>query len=307
MTAEASPRSRLITDIFDSNKPLIISKLVHLSNLSSNDLKLLKLAWANSDTSRRQQVISNIVHLSETDLRLSFTNIFLFCLGDPDEAIRTQATAGLEAEEDEAIIAPLAKALKEDRSARVRAAAANALGNFSLLAELGKLADVYATRVYFALLQVLDNRAETAEVKRRALEGIAPLSRPRVKELIEDAYHSSDLKSKASAVHAMGRNCDPFWLETLLAELSNTEPEMRYEAALALGELGAEEAVPQLSKLTSDNDSEVQGAAIKAMGEIGGDQAKRVLKELVRSQDARIREAATSALKELLFCEDPLP
>jgi HEAT repeat protein len=306
MTAESSPKSLLIADIFDPNKRLMASKLAHLSDLSGNDLKLLKVNWAKSDAARQQQVMSGLVHLSETDLRLNFTNIFLFCLGDPDERIRRQAAAGLEAEEDEAIIVPLAKALKEDKSAGVRAAAAIALNNLALLAELGKLADVYAEKVYSALLQVLDDQAENAEVKRRALEAIAPLSKPRVKELIEDAYHSKDPKLKAGAIYAMGRNCDPAWLEPLLAELSNSEPDMRYQAATALGELGAEEAVPQLSKLTTDEDAEVQEAAIKAMGEIGGDQARQILTRLVKNQDARICEAARSALKELSFCESPL-
>lgn len=306
MTAEASPESLLIADIFDPNKHLIASKLAHLADLNSNDLKLLKLAWAKSDAARQQQTMSGLVHLSETDLRLNFTNIFLFCLGDPDERIRTQAVAGLEAEEDEAIIVPLAKVLKGDKSVRVRAAAATALGNFALLAELGKLADVYADKVYSTLLQVLDNQAENAEVRRRVLEAIAPLAKPRVKELIEDAYHSKDPKLKAGAIYAMGHNCDPVWIEPLLSELSNSEPEMRYQAATALGELGDEEAVPQLSKLTTDEDAEVQEAAIKAMGEIGGDQARQILKRLARNQDVRICEAARAALEELSFCDDLL-
>ncbi|MBM3166143.1 MAG: HEAT repeat domain-containing protein [Chloroflexi bacterium] len=306
MTAEASSRSLLIADILDPNKHLKASKLAQLSDLGSNDLQVLKLAWTNSGAERQQQIMSGLVHLSETDLRLNFTNIFLFCLGDPDEQIRRQAVTGLETEEDEAIITPLIKALKEDKSASVRAAAATALNNFALLAELGKLADVYADKVYSTLLQVLDNHAENTEVKRQALEAIAPLSKPHVKELIDNAYHSKDLKLKASAIYAMGRNCDPVWLEPLLSELRNSEPEMRYHAATALGELGAEEAVPQLSKLTTDEDAEVQEAAIKAIGEIGGDQARQILNRLVKNQDMRIREAATAALKELLLCENPL-
>jgi HEAT repeat protein len=306
MTAEALPKSLLIADIFDPNKRLMASKLAHLTDLSSSDLKLLKAAWAKSDAARQQQIVSGLVHLSETNLLLNFTNIFLFCLGDADEKIRAQAVAGLEAEEDEAIIVPLIKALKEDKSPGVRAAAATALNNFAMLAELGKLSDAYAEKVYSALLQILDNQTENAEVKRQALGAIAPLSKPRVKELIEDAYHSKDPKLKAGAIYAMGRNCDPVWLESLLAELSNSEPEMRYQAATALGELGAEEAVPQLSKLATDEDAEVQEAAIKAMGEIGGDQARQILKRLMKNQDARICEAANSALQELSLCESPL-
>jgi HEAT repeat protein len=250
--------------------------------------------------------MSGLIHLSETDLKLDFSNIFIFCLNDPDENIRVQATRGLDVEEEEIIVTPLIKALKEDRSAKVRASAATALGKFALLAELGKITDAYVDKVYSVLLQVLDNEQEATEVKRRALESIAPLNMPRVRELIGNAYRNSDQQFKTSSLYAMGRNCDPLWLETLLLELSNTQPLIRYEAAKALGELGIKEAIPKLSMLTMDEDMEVQEAAIKAIAEIGGSHARRILEKLVKSQDMRISEAAKPALEELTFYEDPI-
>ena len=156
------------------------------------------------------------------------------------------------------------------------------------------------------MLEVLENKTETAEVKRRALEAIAPLNLPRVKEFIEETYRSNDVKLKASSIYAMGRNCDSIWLFSLLTELNSDEAEIRYEAANACGELGAEEAVPSLIMLTKDEDAQVQEVAIKALGEIGGEEAKQVLQKLVKNPQPRIRQTAKSALKELLFCEDPL-
>ncbi len=127
------------------------------------------------------------------------------------------------------------------------------------------------------MLEVLDNKTELTEVKRRALEAISPFSLPRVKELIETAYHTDDIKLRASAICAMGRNCDLAWLPTLLVELNSDEAEIRYEAAVACGELGAEEAVPHLVEMTKNEDQQVQEAAIKALGEIGSEQAKQAL------------------------------
>jgi HEAT repeat protein len=153
----------------------------------------------------------------------------------------------------------------------------------------------------------MDNKAETAEVKRRALEAISPFNLPRVKELIEQAYHTDDVKLKSSAIYAMGRNCDSAWLTILMTELNNNEAEIRYEAANACGELGAEEAVPRLLKLIEDEeDDQVQEAAIKALGQIGGEHAKQTLNKLAKNPQPRIREAAKSALEEIQFCEDPL-
>lgn len=292
--------------IFDSNKPVANSNLVYLSNLDSEELELLKQAWAKANTKRRQQVISHLVHLSEIDFKLDFSITFGFCLHDTDETVRIQAIAGLEAEENHMLIAPLIQALKEDTSTKVRAAACVALGKFALLGELGKLPAHYAEKVYTALLDVLDNETESDEVKRRALEAIAPFNLPRIKGLIKEAYHSSDIKVKASALYAMGRNCDPAWLATILTELSSNEAELRYEAANACGEIDAEEAVPHLVRLTKDEDIQVQEAAIKALGEIGGDEAKQTLSELARNPQSRVQQAAKSSLEELNLCEDPL-
>ena len=306
MATELPPRIQHIAEIFDSSKPVATSKLVYLSDLNSEELKFLEGIWANADAARRHQVISQLVHLSEVDFRLDFSSVFVFCLHDPNEAVRMQAIAGLEAEENYQLVTPLLRSLKEDSSAEVRAAAAIALGKFALLGELGKIPTHYRDKIYSALLEVLDNTKETIGVKRRALEAISPFNLTRVKELIEQAYHTDDVRLKASAIYAMGRNCDSTWLTTLLTELNNDESEIRYEAANACGELGDEEAVPHLVRLIKDEDHQVQEAAIKALGEIGGEQAKQALNKLAKSPQSRIRLAAESALEELHFCEDPL-
>jgi HEAT repeat protein len=306
MVAESSPRIHHIAEIFNSSKPVASSKLIYLSNLSNEELKLLKEIWTTADAARRHNVISQLVHLSEVDFRLDFTSVFAFCLSDPDESLRIQAMTGLDGEENYLLINPLLRTLKEDDSAKVRAAAATALGKFALLAELGKLPTHYKNKIYTALLDVLDNKIETAEVKRRALEAISPFNLPRVKELIEQAYQTDDVKLKSSAIYAMGRNCDSAWLTTLMTELSSNEAEIRYEAANACGELGAEGAVPQLLKLIKDEDYQVQESAIKALGQIGGEQAKQALNKLAKNPQPRIREAVKSALEEIHFCEDPL-
>lgn len=306
MTAELSPRTQHIAEIFDPSKPVSISKLVYLSDLSKEELKFLEEIWANTDVSRRHQIISQLVHLSEVDVKLDFSGVFVSCLHDTDATIRSQAVAGLDGEENYTIITPLLQALKEDNSTEVRAATAVALGKFALLCELGKLPTHFTDKIYTALLDVWDNKAEATVLKRRVLEAISPFNLPRVRELIEQAYHSNDIKLKASAIYAMGRNCDSAWLNFLLAELNNEEAEMRYEVANALGELCAEEAVPYLIQLVKDKDNQVQEAAIKSLGEIGGEQAKQALIKMTKDPQIRIREAAKSALKEVLFCEDPL-
>lgn len=306
MTAESSTHEQYISEILDSNRPLVDSKLAYLSDLTGEGLEFLKQAWVQADAERRRQIMPHLIHLGEADLRLDFSGTFVVCLSDPDEAIRRQAIVGLEAEENHRFVGPLVQALKQDTSAKVRAAAAIALGKLALLGELGKLSAYSTDEVYAALLEVLDNEAEPVEVKRRALEAIAPLNLPRVKELIEEVYHSDDVQLRASAVYAMGRNCDTAWLTALLAEVTSPEAEIRYEAANACGELGADEAVPHLIMRTKDEDDQVQEAAVRALGKIGSEEAKQTLNTLTRSARPGMRHAAESALKELHLWEDPL-
>ena len=82
---------------------------------------------------------------------------------------------------------------------------------------------------------------------------------------------------------------------------------MRFEAATAAGEMGDEEAVPQLAELTADEDAEVQEAAIGALGQIGGEAAKSLLQSLAaETDDERVLDAVTEALATADFLDDPM-
>src|SRR4030042_1339684 len=306
MPSELPPRMRDIAGIFDSAKSISSSKLAGLSGLNNEELEFVKDIWTNTDLERRQEIISQLMHLSEADLTLDFSSVFVLLLRDSDETIRFQAVAGLEGEDNYLLIKPLVQALKEDTSAKVRAAAAMALGKFAIQGELDNLPSLYREKVYNALLERLENKTESTEVKRRALEAISPFSLSRVREFIETAYHADDIKLSASAIYAMGRSCDLAWLPTLLIELNNDDPKIRYEAASACGARGAEEAVPHLLEMITDEDQQVQEAAVKALGEIGNEQAKDTLGKLIKNPQPGIRDAAKSALKEIQHCENPL-
>jgi HEAT repeat protein len=306
MTTEAASKKKYIAEILDRNVLLTKSALSQLSSLIGSDLEFLKQFWAQTDPEHRRQIILNLVKLGQSNFKLNFGDIFFFCLHDPDSEVRVNAIAGLEEEENYQYISPLVHLLTEDRSGRVREAAARALGKFALLGEIGKLSASATNEVYHALLSVLDDKSTPAEMKYLALEAIAPLNLPRVKALIEEAYHSDDFQHKAGALRAMGSNCNLSWLTDLLSELGSTNAEIRYEAVRAIGQIGSERALPGLIKLIEDSDARVQEAAIKALGEIGGQEARQSLNKLTRNLQQRIRQAAKAALKELDFCEDPL-
>jgi HEAT repeat protein len=144
------------------------------------------------------------------------------------------------------------------------------------------------------------------EVRRRVLEAVAPLSLPKVRRSIAEAYQSGNSKLKISALYAMGKNCDPCWLPILIKELTSADAEVRYEATGACGELGEDEAVVHLIELTDDIDADVQLAAVQALGKIGGIEAKKHLQKCLNHLSEAICQVAAQALHELEVTKEPL-
>ena len=295
-----------LDELLVQNKPIVMSRLVKLSNLGPSDIKLFTAKWGSISSERRRQIITRLEELAESNPELDFDQIFQTCLSDPDPVVRVKAVESLTESEDYQLIDSMVRLLKEDSDLSVQAAATIVLGSFALLAELDKIPAPYGTKVRQALITAIDSTATDNEVKRRAIEAIAPFSLSQVKEIIAKAYHSDDLKTRCSALYAMGRNCDPQWLPILLAELNSSDPELRFEAAQACGEIGDEEAVSSLIKVLGDNDIEVRIAAIVALGEIGGKEAKNALLGCLEQPDPATQEAVEEALAVLEFYQEPL-
>ena len=295
-----------IADLGNSNQPLLSSRLVDLSNLNSEELRFFEQVWVEIEPERRRQIVYRLVELAEDNFELNFDSIFWNCLKDRDAEVRCKAIEGLWEDEETSLINPLINLLEQDSSEKVQTAAATALGRFAMLAEHKKLRSCYASNVSQALLAALGDDSKPIEVKCRVLEAAAPLSLPRVKEAIREAYQSHNAKLRISAIYAMGKNCDCSWLSVLLKELASTDAEIRYEAAGACGESGEEEAVPHLITLIDDPDTDVQLATIQALGKIGGTGAKECLEQCLSNPSEAISQMAEQALQELKAGEDPL-
>jgi HEAT repeat protein len=301
----SSPLENYLKELRDTKKPLVVSKLVNLSDLSREEMEVFNREWPNIDVARRREILERLVELAEDNFELDFNAVYRACLADADSEVRVKAIEGLADCEERYLIEPLVSLLLGDLEHKVRAAAAVALGTFALLDEFGELTSSDANKVEKALLTVFNNKNEQMEVRCRALEAISTLSRPQIEELIRQAYQSDDLELRASAIYSMGRNCNPMWLTTLLQELNNPHPRLRFEAARACGELESQEAVPKLIELIRDSDFEVKISAIESLGRIGGIRAKQALRQCLDSDDEAISEAAQDALDELKFWEDP--
>lgn len=294
---------RFLEGLGASELPLSISNLYILSGMSKGEMEAFCGVWPRLPVERRRTILRALVETAEASIEADFNTIFRFCLSDEDEEVRAQAIEGLWEDESISILRSLLRLLRGDPSFLVRARAAAGLGRFVLLAELDKLDSELGAEVREALLYTIYNPQEPLEVRRQAVEAISFSGEEEVRKIIEAAYQDEAQKMRVSALFAMGRSIDPYWGETLLRELKSADPEMRYEAARACGELELKKAVPTLARLINDADREVQGAAIWALGRIGGRRARRILRACCESDDEIIVEAAEEALGELEFTE----
>ena len=284
-----------------SDELLLPAALYSLSNIEPLELEQVIEVWPLIELERRRALVQELVDIAEANFDMDFDSVFRWGLSDSDAVVRATCVEGLWEKEDLGLMDELHELLTGDLSEQVRAASAQALGRFLLLGELGKLNLERCQPTYETLCEIITSENEAIDVRRRAVESVAYVGSDRVVTLLEDAYDHPDDKMRIGAIFGMGRSADARWIDTIVQELYNFNPEMRYEAARACGELEARVAVPRLAALIDDPDREVQEAALWALGQAGGDAARRVLLACCDADDEAISTAAATALEELEF------
>ena len=277
-----------------------------LSNANRVELAAFAQTWVGLKPGRRQQIARMLVELAEENIEMDFNPLFRYLLDDEAAAVRASAIDGLWEDEDPGLVRLFVGFLRSDPDLHVRAAAADALGRFMLLAEYNRIPQTPHGKLMFeALLATFQSGLEDISVRARAVEALAYSSRAQVRQVIAAAYEEEDSGMRASAVAAMGHSADKYWGKTVAAELESPDARIRFEAARAAGELEYRAAVPRLIELLEDEDREVQSASITSLGQIGGKQAQAALRQAQESDDEVLSDLADEALQELQFASDP--
>lgn len=295
-----------LRELGDVSLKLKVAGLARLSALNADEAARFAAAWPGIDARRRREVVAELLDLEEDNVEFDFDAVFLRGIDDEDAEVRRASIRGLWEYEGPDLIPALLRLARHDEDAGVRAESSLALGRFVVLFEEGRLRERHFRDIEAGLRAVISDADEIAEVRARALEAIGAHDDAWVRQAISEAYESGTRRLKVASVHSMGRSAEPRWLPLLLKELGNDEPEVRYEAATALGALGDESVVTHLLPLLSDGDEEVRDASIAALGEIGGREARSVLADLAREGSPAAKEAAQAALAEIDFEQDPL-
>lgn len=277
MTHRNRSIERLLADLGDASRSIESINLLNLSDIPGDEWTQFEAGWPALPAERRREVMARLGEIAEDNFQVDFEPVARLAIDDEDAGVRAAAIRNLWESEDQTLIAPLLVRLARDADARVRAAAASTLGHFVYLGEVEGIPARFARRVEDALLEAIRGPDEV-EVRRRAVEAIGFASRPEVPAIIRQAYEDPDEAMRVSAVFAMGRSLDAeTWGATVMRELENPDPEFRFQAARAAGELELRSAVPALASLINDADAEVQEAAIWALGQIGGEAARAAL------------------------------
>lgn len=292
------PFDTLLENLQALDEPLRAALIYRLSDPTAEELRAFEDVWADTPVERRRLLLTRLFELSEVNFEVDFTDVAHLALRDEDDEVRKLGIKALWENQEPATMRQIVRMLRQDAATEVRAAAAQALGRFVLAGELGEFSEAAAQEAEASLLEAWFELEESPEVRRRALESIAYSEREEVPNLIEEALNNPNVQMQASALFAMGRSSDERWADPVLAALYHPEPELRFEAARAAGELFLSTAVHRLAEMLTEEDREIQQAAIWSLGEIGGDDAQRAL--LTFAEDDNLDDVTLDILEDAL-------
>jgi HEAT repeat protein len=283
------------------------SQLAAFSDLSRQGLRQVESAWPSIDPALRRRLIAEAIDLANENILYQFDRLCRFALSDPHPDVRQVALSGLWEDQTESLLNELLEIARSDESADVRAGAIDLLGN--ALPTL--LEDDVATELVSQIGSLVCNFASDASlstvIRRRAIEAVGYLEpTEQTRALILAAFQHGDQALEAGALAAMGRSLESRWRTVVRSLLTSEDPELRFESAQALGQIGTADDIAELSKLALDEDADVRSAVILALGEIGGPGAVRVLRNLLEVAADSDRETIQDALDAALLSSDPL-
>ena len=123
--------------------------------------------------------------------------------------------------------------------------------------------------------------------------------RPRGWRAMRQLRGQSDVATRLNAIRTLLEEKTPLAVEELTAALHDPIPEVRREAARALGAIGDPRAVPALVRALQDPATDLVLEAAEALGAIGSPDATDALLPLLQAERIEARVAAAQALRRI--------
>lgn len=291
----------IINELLHGESTLDPRYLHRLSDLIKEEVDLLQQIWPKIVEWRRQALLEDLEVLFAEDTLLSFENICRIALEDPTPQIRFLALRSLHEYEVTDLIPTFIQTLNEDEDEEIRALAAINLGKYVYLGEVDSLPRYKQKQIEDALLSVAQG-SDSPIVRRKAVESLGYSSHPEIPNLINQAYRSERVEWVASALLAMGRTVDQRWEPEIRAMLDDPNPEIRFEAIRAAGELELQSTRPELIEYLEDSDRDIRMAALWSLSRIGGEDIQHIFEKLLQQAESEADSLIIEeALDHLLF------
>jgi len=281
-----------------SQYPILVAGL---SDLGVQEAQSLLSAWRKLDVTKRRDINERLVEKIEHDYMLDYRSWAIMTIQDDDPEVRATGVELLWDDESIDTLHTLMELIRKEKAIEVRVVAFQVLGRFILLGEYEQFDSDDIQIAQQLAYTTWHNHQEPIEIRRRALEAFANCTDDRLPAMIAEAYKSHLTEVQASALFAMGRSYDNQWNEIVLKELDNENPQIRYEAIRAAGELEIKKAVQQLGRLArDDSDREIMLMAIWSLGEIGGDLPTKILTRLAEMAEESDDDDLIDAIDEAI-------
>ena len=134
---------------------------------------------------------------------------------------------------------------------------------------------------------------------RYVLSQLRASARPRGWRAMRQLRGQADVATRLNAIRTLLEEKTPLAVEELTAALHDPIPEVRREAARALGAIGDPRAVPALIRALQDPASDLVLEAADALGAIGSPDATDALAPMLEAERVEARIAAAQALRRI--------
>ncbi len=119
-------------------------------------------------------------------------------------------------------------------------------------------------------------------------------------EPLIEAASDIDYEVKASAIRALGKFSSKKAYDVVFSALDHEEPEVRSNCVIALGEMGAKQAIPDIENVATNPNEilEVRQCALAALGMLKSNSSLKLLEEILLSKETHgmLRVAAAHSL-----------
>ena len=298
---------QVIQALLDTSHPFSPKYLHSFSDLTPENLQLLKEAWPQIETARRIALMEDLEEIAEADSLVYFDDIFEFALQDEEPRIRAAAIRMMWDSDTTRYVPALIHCIEKDEDEIVRASAASALGAFMYQGELEEIPEDLYREIKTVLLNVMRGN-DRKIIRRRALESLGFASSDEIFNLVNEAAQSNDKDWVVSALFAISRSADERWSEFVLEMIDHPLDEIKAEAIRAAGELELTLARHLLLNLLEEPetlDEEVRLSTAWALSKIGGEDVREALEALLDdTEDDEEAYLIEQALENLDFTED---